>query len=152
MFVQEKSIWKKNGLCYMMIVSLLPAPSGMRSKSIKCSKHILILLHTHFIRSMIVCCKLRVIVHFWLLFPYNQFIFGKFQQVYFEGLVQDCSNSSVLAMELLQSCTESSIWKSEVHGKSIFNFIAPHAIRLGYCWDKLSSLGHDDGCRYPGTK
>ena len=28
---------------------------------------------------------------------------------YFDGLVQDCSNSSALAMELLQSCTKSSI-------------------------------------------
>ena len=28
---------------------------------------------------------------------------------YIDGLVQDCSNSSVLAMELLQSCTKPSI-------------------------------------------
>ena len=27
-----------------------------------------------------------------------------------EGLAQDCSNSSVLAMELLQSCAKPSIW------------------------------------------
>ena len=27
-----------------------------------------------------------------------------------DGLVQDCSNSSALAMELLQSCTMPSIW------------------------------------------
>ena len=27
-----------------------------------------------------------------------------------DGLVQDCSISSVLAMELLQSCTKPSIW------------------------------------------
>ena len=27
-----------------------------------------------------------------------------------DGLVQDCSNSSALAVELLQSCTEPSIW------------------------------------------
>ena len=27
---------------------------------------------------------------------------------YFDGLVQDCCNSSVLAMELLQSCTKPS--------------------------------------------
>ena len=26
--------------------------------------------------------------------------------LYFDGLVQDCSNSNVLAVELLQSCTE----------------------------------------------
>ena len=29
---------------------------------------------------------------------------------HFDGLVQDCSNSSALAMELLQSCTKASIW------------------------------------------
>ena len=29
---------------------------------------------------------------------------------YIDGLVQDCSNSSALAMELLQSCTKSSIY------------------------------------------
>ena len=29
--------------------------------------------------------------------------------VYIDGLVQDCSNSRVLAMELLQSCTKPSI-------------------------------------------
>ena len=28
---------------------------------------------------------------------------------YFDGSAQDCSNSSALAMELLQSCTEPSI-------------------------------------------
>ena len=27
-----------------------------------------------------------------------------------DGLVQDCSNSSALAMGLLQSCTKTSIW------------------------------------------
>ena len=30
--------------------------------------------------------------------------------VHVDGLVQDCSNSSALAMELLQSCTKPSIW------------------------------------------
>ena len=33
----------------------------------------------------------------------------KLQIYYFDGLGQDCSNSSALAMELLQSCTKSSI-------------------------------------------
>ena len=31
-----------------------------------------------------------------------------------EGLVQDCSNSSAVAMELLQSCTKPSIWCGQV--------------------------------------
>ena len=30
-----------------------------------------------------------------------------------DGLVQDCSNSSVLAVDLLQSCTKLSIWRHE---------------------------------------
>ena len=30
-------------------------------------------------------------------------------KLHIDGLVQDCSNSSMLAMELLQSCTKSSI-------------------------------------------
>ena len=34
------------------------------------------------------------------------------QVTHIDGLVQDCSNSSALAMELLQSCTKSSIYKS----------------------------------------
>ena len=29
-----------------------------------------------------------------------------------DGLVQDCSNSTMLAMELLQSCTKPFIWNS----------------------------------------
>ena len=32
------------------------------------------------------------------------------QEAYFNGLVQDCSNSIATALELLQSCTKSSIW------------------------------------------
>ena len=32
-----------------------------------------------------------------------------FKRVYIDGLVQDCSNSSALAMELLHSCTKPSI-------------------------------------------
>ena len=32
-----------------------------------------------------------------------------FGPVYIDGLVQDCSNSSALAMELLQSCIKPSI-------------------------------------------
>ena len=34
-------------------------------------------------------------------------------QEYIDGLVQGCSNSSGLAVELLQSCTKSSIWSAE---------------------------------------
>ena len=30
--------------------------------------------------------------------------------VYIDGLVQDCSNSNALAMELLQSCTKPSMY------------------------------------------
>ena len=34
----------------------------------------------------------------------------KYNMVYIDGLVQDCSNSCVSAMELLQSCTKPLIW------------------------------------------
>ena len=34
---------------------------------------------------------------------------------YFDGLVQDFSNCSVLAIELLQSCTKPSIYNSILH-------------------------------------
>ena len=33
---------------------------------------------------------------------------------YVDGLVQDCSNSSVLALELLQSCTKPSMWSVDM--------------------------------------
>ena len=33
---------------------------------------------------------------------------------YMDGLVQHCSNSSALAMELLQSCTKQSIWNGDL--------------------------------------
>ena len=36
---------------------------------------------------------------------------------YIDGLVQDCSNSSALAMELLQSCTKPSISLLEFFAK-----------------------------------
>ena len=36
-------------------------------------------------------------------------------RTYITGLVQDCSNSSVLAMELLQSCTKPSIWSLHIN-------------------------------------
>ena len=34
----------------------------------------------------------------------------KGENITFDGLVQDCSNSSALAMELLQSCKKPSTW------------------------------------------
>ena len=33
---------------------------------------------------------------------------------YIDDFVQDCSNSSVLVMELLQSCTKPSIYHTEI--------------------------------------
>ena len=38
------------------------------------------------------------------------YIFSWFLYHYIDGLVQDCSISSALAMEILQSCTKPSIW------------------------------------------
>ena len=42
--------------------------------------------------------------------PVQKFQGFKYSIQYINGLVQDCSNSSALAMELLQSCTKPSIW------------------------------------------
>ena len=39
----------------------------------------------------------------------NSYDFCLDQEDYVDGLVQDCSNSSALAVELLQSCTKPSI-------------------------------------------
>ena len=36
------------------------------------------------------------------------------QEVNVDGLVQDCSNSSALAMELLQSCAKLSMWSAVI--------------------------------------
>ena len=44
-----------------------------------------------------------------LLDPFSKRINVSHQKVNIDGLVQDCSNSSVLAMELLQSCIKPSI-------------------------------------------
>ena len=38
---------------------------------------------------------------------------------YIDGSVQDCSNSSVLAMELLQSCTKPLLYTTMTHHGSV---------------------------------
>ena len=40
-----------------------------------------------------------------------------------DGLVQDCSNSNALAMELLQSCTEPSTWFFDVFWVSVITML-----------------------------
>ena len=47
---------------------------------------------------------------------------------YLDGLVQDCRNSSALAMELLQSCTKPSIWYWDIWAPSQYKD------RLIYVW------------------
>ena len=42
--------------------------------------------------------------------PVSQCVETAIGEDHFDGLVQDCSNSSALAMELLQSCTDPSIY------------------------------------------
>ena len=41
-------------------------------------------------------------------------ILGKKKIYHIDGLAQDCSNSSALAMELLQSCAKPSIYDTSV--------------------------------------
>ena len=51
---------------------------------------------------------LTALVYLWCI---SAFIMGHSStQLYIDGLVPDYSNSSALAMELLQSCTNPSIW------------------------------------------
>ena len=46
--------------------------------------------------------------------------------VYLNGLVQDCSNSSALAMELLQSCIKTSIYQRYTLKWSVFAKLHQH--------------------------
>ena len=54
-------------------------------------------------------------------------------KAYFDGLVQDCSNSSAWAMELLQSCTKLLIYSSRWHVNSfLFGNKLMHIIMVFY--------------------
>ena len=57
-----------------------------------------------------------------------------FHVPFIDGLVQDCSNSSALAMELLQSCTKPTICGFSNHDCSITN-------EMCYLW--LSGYGYE---------
>ena len=68
-------------------------------------------------------CDLRLlIVHVsalerdWCLCPLPHILHTARYTEYFDGLVQDCSNSSAVAMELLQSCTKPSICSFRLTG------------------------------------
>ena len=50
---------------------------------------------------------------------------------YLYGLVQDCSNSSALALELLQSCTKPSIYQVSVWN-SVKKVVSSHARNLNH--------------------
>ena len=74
------------------------------------------------ISIMKICCKIPIpiricwIIAHWNLPRASPWITCQYHTEYyddkdiFDGLVQDCSNSSALAMELLQSCTKPSYW------------------------------------------
>ena len=62
-------------------------------------------------------------VYQWQLYLFKGLIYGSFYKhlestgknilhVYIDGLVQDCSIPSALAMEIPQSCTKSLIWNA----------------------------------------
>ena len=62
---------------------------------------------------------------------------------YIDGLVQDCSISSALAMELLQSCTKPSIFKyskSTHQARCLFNPFVYSAKQANNCWLKREYL------------
>ena len=54
----------------------------------------------------------------------RQFVPTSICSVYINGLVYDCSNSSALAMDLLQSCTKPSIYKANI--VAVYIFIRRH--------------------------
>ena len=57
--------------------------------------------------SLVLCCCGYISIFCWFLwsiYPYASAY--SIWRVYFDGLVQDCSNSSALAMELLRSCAK----------------------------------------------
>ena len=58
-------------------------------------------------------------------YPDNVCKLQKLHGAYIDGLVQDCSNSSALAMELLQSCTKPSICVSLLHVIICMDWIVP---------------------------
>ena len=82
--------------------------------------------HHHIIvAKLLLCCKMRMAVSQFLSYQFNEidwdlfFVFLDFVHsimncmhlIYdINGLMQDCSNSSALAMELLQSCPKPTIW------------------------------------------
>ena len=51
-------------------------------------------------------------------------------EAYIDGLVQDCSNSSALAMELLQSCTMPWIWRNFVKNNTTDFFQMAHILSI----------------------
>ena len=63
--------------------------------------------------ELLQCCTKPSIYFFYFFSAYFFYFFSTWSWKiipYFDGLVQDCSNSSELAMELLQSCTKPSIY------------------------------------------
>ena len=85
--------------------------------------------------------------------------------VHFDGLVQDCSNSSALAMELLQSCTKPSIYlRAMLQGMFVYDVIHEFVclkdkennglLLFVNSWTAGNSWIHNQHCGYwcPGAK
>ena len=72
-------------------------------------------------------------LHIWLVSPQRRCVYiclwtgshGNCPSYHIDGLVQDCSISNALAMEILQSCTKPSICKSHLMQFSPINSLAP---------------------------
>ena len=58
------------------------------------------------------------------------------------GLVQDCSNSSALAMELLKSCTKPSKPNIPFHNKQVIFCLTPHFCNFLHQYLSLSMVTH----------
>ena len=70
------------------------------------------------------------------------------QQAYINGLVQDCSISSALAMEILQSCTKPSISLQSFRPftLSIFHFSENYIIKLSFLHNGGLSINKSRSC------
>ena len=62
-----------------------------------------------------------------------------------DGLVQDCSNSSASALELLQSCAKSSIWNIAQYGSMLW--WASNRLSTLLNFTSIDWCSHDKGCR-----
>ena len=74
------------------------------------------------------------------------------RHAYIDGLVQDCSNSSALAMELLQSCTKPSnfaLANSQWSARCPESRVLPYNVRHQTFWPRGAGVVRVEGwCKF----